>query len=222
MVGPQIMTAPKRRRRRKSRKTSAPKTARRRSRRGRKHTHWGQVHSHKRRVNPRRKHRRHHARRRRNPGFLSSILSPIKEHALGFAAGSIVNSMAISPLLGSLLAGQPLAQSASKIVVGPALGALGKRFLPKFSRTWDSLAIFFVAIGINETVSQLTGSMMPATAAKGLGWAYTTTPGRTGIGSINAMGSIGPTMGSIGPTMSGIGAAPTAVDYQAYSEDGSY
>lgn len=186
---------------------------RRRSRRGRKHSKWGMVKAH---------------RRRTNPGFFAGVLSPIKEHALGFGLGALANRMAIAPLLGNMLAGQPTAQAASKIVIGPVIGALGKKFLPRFSRTWDSLALFFVAIGVDETLGQIMGAGTPT---KGLGWAYTTTPGRTGVGGIDRMTyrSIGPTnyLGSIGPTggaagLGSLGDTPAASDYQSYSSDGSY
>lgn len=215
-------TMTKKRRRRRSRKAQAPKVARKRRRRSRgrhhKHTHWGKVMAHSRRVNPRK--RRRHLRRRRNPGIVSSVLTPIKENAIGFGIASIANRMAIGPLLASLLpAGNPLVLSAGQLAAGPLIAALGKRFLPKFSRTWDSFALYFVAVGMDGLVSNLFGSMLaPKAATSGLGH-------MGGTGSIRGTG----TMGSIGPTMRGLGgngyyaqAQVPESPYQAYSEDGSF
>jgi len=160
----------------------------------------------RRRRNPIRR-RRHY---RRNPGgFFSGLLSPIKEHGIGFAAGWAFNHFLGDPLLTSFLPSSVV--SPSKIVVGPLVGNLGKRFLPKFSRHWDSLALFMVAVGVKETIDGFMG----APATHGLGW-YP-----------RAMGSIGPTrgIGSIGPTR-GIGAIGTLTDsgetYDSYQTDGAY
>ena len=167
--------------------------------------------SRRRRHNPFRRHRRR-SHRRRNPGFFSGLLSPIKEHGIGFAAGWAFNHFVGDPLLVSFLPASIV--SPSKIVIGPLVGNIGKRFLPRFARHWDSLALFMVAVGVKETIDGFMG----APAAKGIGWF----PRR--------MGSIGPTMqglGAIGPTGArGLGAigtlSPSGESYEAYQTDGAY
>jgi hypothetical protein len=157
--------------------------------------------------------RRRHHRRRRNPGFFSGLLAPIKENGIGFAAGWAANHFLVDPLLMSFLPGSIV--SPSKIVVGPLLGNVGKRFLPKFSRHWDALSLFIVAVGVKETIDGFMGTA--PTPTKGFGWM----PRR--------MGAIGPTgargIGAIGPTagVHGFGAlSPSGETYEAYQTDGSY
>jgi hypothetical protein len=179
----------------------------------------------RRRRNPRR-HRRSNPRRhyRRNPGFFSGVLAPVKQHGLGFGVGALLNNFVVAPALGNFLGGQPLIQSAAKIVVGPLLAGLGKKvpLLKKLGNKWDSVGLFFVAIGVNEVVGQLVGGMG---TAKGFGYLH---PFRrraiSSIGPTARMGSIGPTahMASIGPTaMHGLGDGniyQTQVPSPAHSE----
>ena len=164
------------------------------------------------RRNPFRRMRRGH--RRRNPGLFSAILAPIKEHGFGFAVGAGFNQFVADPMLAQFV--PPIAVGPAKVVVGPAVAALGRRFLPRFSGMWNDLALFMVAVGINDTVASLLGSA-PSPA-----YGFSNIYGRR-----NAMRSIGPTGGirSIGPTsghMQGIGAMTAGEEvYEPYGGDGT-
>lgn len=171
-----------------------------------------------------RRHRRRRSRRnpfrrrrghRRNPGLFSGILAPLKEHGFGFAVGAGFNQVVADPVLARFV--PPIAVGPSKIVVGPLVAGLGRKFLPRFSGMWNDLALFMVAVGINDTVASLLGSA--PSAAHGFANIY---------GRRNAMRSIGPTSGirSIGPTsgagMQGIGAMTAGEEvYEPYGGDGT-
>lgn len=168
----------------------------------------------RRRSNPRRRFR---ARRRRNPGFFSGLLAPVKEHGIGFAVGAAANHYAVEPLLMQFLPADAVAPS--KILVGPLLANLGKRFIPSQARHLDSVAIFMVACGIKETLDAFVFGA-PKTATKGLGYGY----GARGIGSIGPTGGMRG-LGSIGPTSgtNGLGSLGYAEEsYTPYQSDGSY
>jgi hypothetical protein len=164
---------------------------------------------HRRKSNPHRRRNASHRRRRRNPGLFSGLFAPVKQHGLGFALGAAADSFAVSPLLANFLGGQPLVQSAAKIVVGPLLAGLAGKIpgVSKLGRHLESMGLYFVAVGIQGVVSQLLGG---TSAAHGFG--YINPFHRRRVASIGPthMASIGPThVASIGPTMHGVGAAPS-------------
>jgi hypothetical protein len=193
------------RRRRKARRMSAPRRARRRrgSRRSRSFTV---------RMNPR-KHRRGRARRR-NPGLVQAVLAPIKEHGVGFAVGAGLDQFLVTPAL--LMALPPSVVSPAKVVVGPLLAAAVKRFLPRFGKMADSVALAFMAFGIKETIQQFTVTT-PA-AVHGLG--------RVGMTGLGRVGSTKGSIGSVGGTnrMRGLGAMSGAgtTPYGSGSPMGAY
>ena len=175
--------------------------------------------SRRRRHNP---FRRRHSRRRgfrRNPGFFSGLLSPIKEHGIGFLAGEAANHFLVDPLLTSFLPASVV--SPSKIVVGPLIGNLGKRFLPRFGKHFDSLALFMVALGVHETV----GGFLGGGGTKGLGWSPRRRMGAIGPTGARGIAAIGPTSSPrmLGAGMHGFGAlSPSGEQYEQYQSDGSY
>jgi hypothetical protein len=176
----------------------------------------------RRRYNPHRvrRHRRRGGFRRNPGGFFSEILAPVKEHGLGFAVGAGFNQFVADPLLAQFL--PPVAIGPGKIFFGPMFAALARRapFLKKFPKVWNSLALFMVAVGINDTVHNLMGTA--PSAAHGFANIY---------GRRNAMRSIGPTsgvqgMGSIGPTsgsgVQGLGALTASETYAEYGDGTGY
>jgi hypothetical protein len=191
--------------RRRRRRRSAPRVARRR---GKKHTHWRAVKSHRRRTNPKvRRHRRH----RRNPGFIGAVLDPIKEYGIGFAIGAAVNQYAVTPLLASFVPASVV--SPAKVIVGPLLAATVKRFLPKFGKWADAAGLLIMAVGINETVQQFTGQ---ASAVHGIG-SVGLTRGLGSVGSTRGLASVGKTsgVGSLAGYGSGVPARMSAYDKSA-------
>lgn len=102
--------------------------------RRKKHTHWGAVSSHKRRVNPKRRYHRRHARTI-NPsirGFTSSVMPTLKAGGIG-ATGALGLDLLwgyTSGYLPASIAGSPLAQYAAKLV-GAILVGMGGNMLLK-------------------------------------------------------------------------------------------
>lgn len=196
----------------------AAKTVRKaRKRRGKKHTHWGQVKSHRRRVNPRtkivyrskaKKRRKLRHARRSNPFSFKGLLGPVMEYGVGFAAGSLANTFAIQPALDKYLGEYRAAHGPVKMLVGPLLGSLVAKYAPgSVGKVGRAMGLFLLAKGVDETLNNL----LPAVkAGAGIGV----------FGRMNGMASIGPTrtagIASIGPTTSrGLGDVYTSDQYQS-------
>lgn len=136
------------RRRRRTAKAATPK---RRRRRATKHTHWGKVKSHRRRVNPSSSRRR---RRRRNPTLNLRAFSPaaiidqVIPASIG-AAGAVALDVAIAnlPLPDQLKVGY--SRHAVRAVGAIALGMLSRYFVrPETAARIGSGALTVVMYGV--------------------------------------------------------------------------
>lgn len=140
------------------------------SRRRKKHTRWGAVKAHKRRVNPSRKTQRRKTQRRRNPA--TSIRQTFKRDTLiraaslgvGFIAGmQVVQTVTTGTILGRALFTPPAMLSTTlrpgvgllNVVLGLAIGAKAKK---PFAR---DLALGIVGAGGYDVIRSVVNMAAP-------------------------------------------------------------
>lgn len=165
-------------------------------------------------ANPRRRHhRRRHHRRHRNPSFggiMSSVMTPLKQHAAGMAAAAALDLLFVNEALDGIdmFKSSPMAKAGAKIVGYPILLGLVGGFLPgKIGSVVKDAGLFGMAFGVKSLLANFLKPGSPA-ALSGLAEV-----GYLGPGS---MGYLGPSkVGYLGPTsvngISGIGSAVGAM-----------